>query len=247
MVSNRSMMIAASLATILVALATLIGIDVVEYVNSSSSQQQYDVGSHEASLANTSETTSHLQQSRAPHNDGRHSDEDDDLVNELTNRLKMRERERETPLLPKTINHHHHHQVPQHGGTTPDSALGFQPDSSETLGDDDSARLPTTPVLTRANYLYCRPQSPVFITQAESTSGLDGPRIARQQQQQPPPPPTGLTKGVLKKSTSFQRIDSDDDEPDQDHYHHHQQQQRHNDIKRDQQTRRSLLSVRFAD
>lgn len=206
-VSNRCAIVAASLLIILIALASLIVIDLLETLTISN--QQYDVGSQEARIP--PRTRDEEQESTFP---GSSLNENQiDLVEELNNRLKSSERLRETPLLTRSqTNEEHWPQSRSNGGQSP--------------------------ILTRANYLHnkVRAQSPLLFK-------VDSPELPATTTSSPT---QSVTKGVLKKAGSFQRVNSSADESDSDG-DATSRDSRDRQMRRDLQNRRSLLNVRFAN
>lgn len=252
-VSNWCSIIAACLVIILVALCVLLGIDILELISLASGQ--YDIGQREANLAASGGNTSlnsitngqHNRQFRGAGGRGRDStgslDSSDEsaMSRELATRLRMAEREREqrfkvaggghnsdSPLLANLSTSSR--TRPENVGQVEECHLDSS--TSEDLEPNSGRRsnnsISSTPVLTRAHYTTSnnmRPKSPVFLSNDQ-----------QQHRSQP-------AKSVLKKTSSFQRIDTDDDlDEDGLDLHEHQRQ-----LQRELQTRRSLLSVRFAE
>lgn len=193
------------------------------------SSGHYDVGVHESrqsvqsayGASSQPPTTINRARDETSDEDDQGGFDNEDLLNsdQISDRLNLEERERETPLLPKGL--------PNKSQTPKKSSFRSEPDPFNS-GPSSST---TSPILTRANYLtnQRRSQSPLFVSNGHlnnlpTTSG-QGPAPA---------------KSVLKKSTSFSRIDSDEEDPEE--VLNYQRQ-----LQRELQTRRSLLSVRFAE
>lgn len=227
LISNRCLIIAFCLSAILLALGVLIGIDIVELL--SASVERYDIVATEQQTAAKSgaeqedrsspTTLSHRAHNSSPYR----SPEHDELIQEINNRLKATERERETPLL-----------VESRGIRAPDVA---DIDDDWPLTDSPERGARTSPILTRASYLYNRPQSPVFVAKPAVTSFGRSPEPGTSSPVMTARPGTP-TKSVLKKTSSFQKIDSSEEIDIEDDS---------SQMRRDTQTRRSLLNVRFAE
>ena len=231
------MIIAAGLVAILVALSSLIAIDVSELL--SLSQDHYDVGSREAKLIANAEPSGGISPSTRP--DDNH---DEPFLEEPMNRLRQSERERERPLLvdrssqakiPSRVSPSNSHQTNYNRKCEEEEEVDDQDEDWRNPHSSDRSQVKraTPTILTRANYIDSndRPQSPVFVGGGSSLELIaEQPTIGRP-----------LTKGVLKKSSSIQRID-DSDCDNESNIHDYPRK-----IQRELQTRRSLLNVRFAE
>lgn len=233
LVSTRCIVIAACLVIILVALASLIGVDTCECLNYPS--QQYNV-----------RETQLNEQENNPEPAGRGSrksleDVDDCLVDAISSRLEEAESERERarPLLSSRT------QVLSSNEESAGEAFSSRsidkdpPKASHNQGLKNSTTpvnvRQATPFLTRANYIHNRPQSPIFV---DSNQGSLKSQTTRSYHDSNSSLNQTEPKSVLKKSSSYLRVDSDDEDAIQEH-----QRQ----MQRDLQTRRSLLNVRFAE
>jgi len=220
--------IAASLFVILIALAVLTWIDILEIL--ALSKQQYNVGLRESKLETPVETTS-LTQAERPIA----LDDSDELVEEINKRLQSGER----PLQAQArVSRGRRLDADREGPAQSKSVAEGQWPAAEP----GYSRRGQSPILTHANYLYNPPPSPRSVSQ--SSMGNGRPEEVR----------LTPTRGVLKKSSSIQRIDSElelemdeqgeeEEEEEELGVRDYQRQMQRNDS----QSRRSLLNVRFAE
>lgn len=243
------------------ALASLIVIDLIDCLTYPN--QQYNIGSREAQLSSGVELDDSEEMASLARQHGSTKQADDCLPSSLGSRLVEqsnsrkvetdRERERsKKPLLPARAKH---------------SSLGdlnCDDDDNDDDDDDDENddgaifdvinkihKVPagnennhsTTPArhLTKASYIYnnSRTQSPLFVNNSASKATQSQSNSNSSLNKTEPP------KSVLKKSTSFQRVDTNNDDDDDDDADAMEEYQRQ--MQRDMQTRRSLLNVRFAE
>lgn len=254
LVSIRCSIIAACLVVILVALASLIGIDLIDCL--SYSNQQYNIGSREAQLYPDQlgdDPDDRLGLARQQGTSSRLLD--DCLLNPISSGMEQKnnlEIERKTPLLSTRT-----HVIQSNHRSPGDLDCGDESydDCNEVVEDDDDIRgvnnteitgnrnysptiqQKTTPILTKASYIYNRTQSPVFLDHSSLKVKAQSNNNSNSSLNQVEP------KSVLKKSTSFQRVDDDDDGYDNNNEMEEYQKQ----MQREVQTRRSLLNVRFAE
>lgn len=279
LVGTRCSVLAVCFLIILVSLAALVAIDVLEMLTIPT--REYDVGSRECQFSSDNKraaTDLRRASSRDSYRHHRYDDAEDDdghgnnndgynrklvennqlISSEFISRLKLEEREREQPLLPES----HEQQVApgQRSISRQYSRFGQAQELDQDRDEDGEREAQSSPILTRASYRLVerrRSQSPAFVQAAEASTARPSPSQTDLDFRSASPsmntsnvtraPP----KSVLKKSPSFQRMDSSgaEDADSLDEYAerlrsnslHRQQQQR------EQQLKRSLLNVRFAD
>lgn len=254
--SFRCSIIAACSGIILVALASLIVIDLIDclcYPN-----QQYNIGLREAQLSSAVELDDSEEMASLARQHGSIKQANDCLSSPLGSRSSelgnsreiAAERERKRPLLPTRTQF-----KAKHSSLGEDLNCDDDDDNGEDDDDDDDGGIfnvinninkdsashgnnhSTTPArhLTKASYIYSsRTQSPLFVNNNSASKATQSHSNSSSSLNQTEPP-----KSVLKKSTSFQRVDDDNDDDDMEEYQRQMQ--------RDVQTRRSLLNVRFAE
>lgn len=254
LVSIRCSIIAACLVIILIALASLIGIDLIDCL--SYPNQQYNIGSREAQLSpepgdDDCEETSSL----AIHRETSLKLADDcSSLDPLSSRMEQtgnREFERKAPLLATRAQFKPNHKSPGSGKKLESDDDDDDDDDFDIIRcvDKESASnrnysptakvQQTTPILTRASYIYNRAQSPVFVNNsAPNTTQSHNNSSSSLNQTEP--------KSVLKKCSSFQKVDDYRDDDD-DNHDDHDMEEYQKQMQREVQTRRSLLNVRFAE
>lgn len=231
--STRCSFISTGLIVILIALIFLIAIDILEIATLSNNQ--YDVSvPRDDPPTNSSIDGGHGDDDLRSTTIGRangHSHESDSggsvSSEQARNRLHLHDREREVPLLSK--------QTTPKLPPSPSSnrARRIPEGSTENSGIDSCSLKQASPILTRASYhdIDKRSKSPVFLD--KKSYDLDSTAAT-------------LPRSSMKKTSSFQSIDSDEELVGDyaERLRSNLQRQRQ---KEQQTSRRHLLNVRFAE
>lgn len=296
LVASRCALIAACLLVILIALAILIAVDIFHWfqlkvLSSSSNGPQFVQGYSDARYANSMAAANRPPPvPKVPKAEAKPRGETENLLgpDELVDRLRLKERERQELISSSPVDFEQFEPLPaeeeeSRGRTVVPVATASgqregqrwsRREAEERAEEAQFGRPPDEqragpPILTRANYAVVRrerSQSPAFVDSEREADRGGGSQLSARHSSQ------GPIRGVLKKTSSYQRISVDEEEEEQHAFDEHdgstgdlsrqstresgcesledyaeRLRQNTGSLLRQQQTRRSLLNVRFAD